>query len=495
MDTNIFRTFVYNPAHGVVVCRTCGTCIGAQPRAQERHLRSQPHQLCGETLKAVLGQLSGYVLRSDEELRANKPVASVGCPAIEHLAVYEGWRCVQGCEFATRSLREMRRHAATHGVRKAMHHSSSNPLWQACQLQTYFTAGGRIDYFVVVVVPPLPPPRTTTLLPRSEDGDGQPGERGHEDESVRGLFDSLADDCKHVRSDLEREARVVDGFGDSRSARIPWLERTGFVHHLQGLDGREIQRSHNLAAGDSDNADERRLRRVLAAATSLLHNAYKLCKDTSPNRKLTQQRAVILSDFYPVSLGGVGGKGKVTAFRAFKNPPTIARYFRKAKQMLAYVYRVAYHDDGHFTRREPSPGQAEEDVLPLPQGIIQLSPAQLRALADIDTLLPPEDEADKASPEGDSEPEADSPLCLAVQRLFFALICHRVGGAPFRSPVLSFCAMLSRSHLWMGEGEMAREGEGDLGVDNGDVAAAAGGSRSGGWMGPGSYNGYLSALV
>ena len=27
---------------------------------------------------------------------------------------------------------------------------SNGPLWEECTLQTYFTAGGRIDYFVVV---------------------------------------------------------------------------------------------------------------------------------------------------------------------------------------------------------------------------------------------------------------------------------------------------------------------------------------------------------
>jgi hypothetical protein len=40
----------------------------------------------------------------------------------------------------------------------------------------------------------------------------------------------------------------------------------------------------------------------------------------------------------------------------------------------------------------------------------------------------------------------DVPLKLkhAVWQFYLALICHTVGSVPFRSPVLSFCAMLSQ---------------------------------------------------
>ena len=33
----------------------------------------------------------------------------------------------------------------------AASHCTRQPLWRACQLQTYFTANSRISYFVVVV--------------------------------------------------------------------------------------------------------------------------------------------------------------------------------------------------------------------------------------------------------------------------------------------------------------------------------------------------------
>ena len=43
---------------------------------------------------------------------------------------------------------------------------------------------------------------------------------------------------------------------------------------------------------------------------------------------------------------------------------------------------------------------------------------------------------------GPSE-EANLALKHSIQRLYIALIYHHMGSEPFRSPILSFCAMLS----------------------------------------------------
>lgn len=40
--------------------------------------------------------------------------------------------------------------------------------------------------------------------------------------------------------------------------------------------------------------------------------------------------------------------------------------------------------------------------------------------------------------------EAELALKHAIRQLYLALICHTVGSVLFKSPVLSFCAMLSR---------------------------------------------------
>ena len=52
----------------------------------------------------------------------------------------------------------------------------------------------------------------------------------------------------------------------------------------------------------------------------------------------------------------------------------------------------------------------------------------------------------------EGEEEAKPALKHAIRRLYLALICQTVGSVPFRSPVLSFCAMLSRKVRGKGQG-------------------------------------------
>lgn len=74
---------------------------------------------------------------------------------------------------------------------------------------------------------------------------------------------------------------------------------------------------------DANNEDEARIEddpdliRILVAAESMLRDAYDLCSETSPDRKMTQQRANILNKFY------AGASGRSAGFRYFKNESTL----------------------------------------------------------------------------------------------------------------------------------------------------------------------------
>ncbi|KFY83568.1 hypothetical protein V498_07970, partial [Pseudogymnoascus sp. VKM F-4517 (FW-2822)] len=88
-------------------------------------------------------------------------------------------------------------------------------------------------------------------------------------------------------------------FGDSRSARVLWLERTGFPGHLVGLKDEEIKSSSQLLRkSEGDEKADVDLVRIIHAAESVLRDAYALYSDTSPERKITQQQANILNEFY-----------------------------------------------------------------------------------------------------------------------------------------------------------------------------------------------------
>jgi hypothetical protein len=121
------------------------------------------------------------------------------------------------------------------------------------------------------------------------------------------------------------------------------------------------------------------------------------------------------------------------------------------KQLLVYYYRVVYSKDGHFTRLEARLDQR------LPGDIIQPTRQQIQAMDEIMEALAIEEEE-----------EAELALKHAIRRLYLALICQTIGSVPFKSPVLSFCAILSRKVRGKGRGL---------------------------WEEPGNFNSHLSALT
>ncbi|KAJ3464901.1 hypothetical protein MRS44_009687 [Fusarium solani] len=298
----------------------------------------------------------------------------------------------------------MHQHMPAHGM-KASQHREAVPLWRGCMLQTYFTAKGRIDYFIV----------EEPSLSSSPSGEAS--------------------------RDLEEQAGVVQDVGESRADRVPWLVHTGFPAHMRGLRDAEIQSSYSLPpkklpGGDcggegEDNSD---LIRILVAAETVLRDAYKLCSDKSLERKMTQQRAKRLNEFRDA---GGSSSGKPGGFRSFKNESSLTSYFRRMKQLLVYYYRVVFCEDGHFTREN------EDQVLP--RDVIEPTPQQQRAMEGIIDALREQDEmAKEKSADKEDDDERDAELKHAIRNFYVSLICQTVGSRPFRSAVLSFCAMLSR---------------------------------------------------
>jgi hypothetical protein len=121
----------------------------------------------------------------------------------------------------------MRRHIHVYG-RKAKEHIAT-PLWRECRLQTYFTAGSRIDYF--------------TVIDNKEKGglSKQACDSTNLTQPEKDLFEKLEKDYKDMECDLEEQASIVHDIGDSRSERVPWLyDLTGFPYHLTTLKDEEI---------------------------------------------------------------------------------------------------------------------------------------------------------------------------------------------------------------------------------------------------------------
>ena len=410
----------------MIVCKPCETCIVPGRRNQERHLRAQPHRLLGAELKATIEYFDGLDLKTAEQLGLDTSRGVIA--PIKHLKVHDGFRCLLGDVFLTTYLPRMQDHMITHGKKPKQH--KHTPLWEPCRLQSYFCGKGRIDYFVVNddLVP--------AILPSEMIGTNRELTAAETE-----YCNKLEEDYSCVKDDLMEQAGVVQGFGDSRSARIPWLERVAFPSHLEDLGDEEIKSSYTLPRQKEPGSDDEdaSLITILAAAEAVFRDAYELCSDSSPNRKMTQQRANILNEFY------TGASGKAAGFRYRKNASTLVKYFTVGKQLLVYYYRVVHRQDGHFSRTSPDQK--------LPQDVIQPTTQQTQAMDKVMAAV-----------------ESDDELSLkhAIRRLYMALICQTVGSVPFKSPVLSFAAILSREGPGKGVGR---------------------------WKEPGNFNSHLSALT
>ena len=80
-------------------------------------------------------------------------------------------------------------------------------------LQTYFTAKGRIDYFVVI-----------EQEDEKEGGDQQGPIQLTEPQKA--YLEEIEKDFEGIKDDIVEQASIVQGFGNSRSAQVPWLEKT-----------------------------------------------------------------------------------------------------------------------------------------------------------------------------------------------------------------------------------------------------------------------------
>ncbi|KID83861.1 telomere-associated recQ-like helicase [Metarhizium guizhouense ARSEF 977] len=520
--------------------------------------------MAGEQLRKTIELLSTYDLReTTEELRQWRPRRRSPCEQITGLKLFNGYICncdVETCDFVTTRLESMRDHLPRHG-RTASQHREDSPLWKQCHLQTYLTAKSRIDYFTVKATESGQDQDANNTTGPSQPVlyTGAPPSAAEET-----LFDRLKNDVQEAARDVEDNGAVVEDCGRGRADREPWLVHTGFPTHLRGLTNTEIWSSFKLPkhrdtlfqskrdkdnanrcendndeAGEEDEEDDD-LRRILAAADALFRSAYTLVSDRSPNRKVTQQRAQILSDF----AWGAGKKGKDTAFRRFKNPSSLAEYFRTMKQLLMYYYRVVYCDDGHFSRPQEISrlGVADEEkrsygdeteAVTMPQDVIIPTDEQQQAMEEMFSALREEDDERRRRPkqaqqdtteqwdedgglkqQGDVETcdsYLNSRLACAIRRFYIGLIFHEVGSEPFRSPVLSFCAMLSRATLKdksyyerqrrkksENKGESRDQGKSRRNVmteeGHGDIVTRRE-ERFGGWVKPGSYTSNLSKLV
>lgn len=170
-----------------------------------------------------------------------------------------------------------------------------------------------------------------------------------------------------------------------------------------------------VADGESDLED------IFEAMEDILLEAHRRCFD-GPDCMLTWQCRVVLSRFQSAQVETIGKTGP---FEPCKNPGTLRKYFKPAKQLLAYVCRVAANREYHFTR--------DSEELRRPEDVMLLTSEQARVWRSIRRLTR---RTNNATP---NEPRNE--LHHQLLELWMLLICDTTGAQRYRSPLVSFGAM------------------------------------------------------
>lgn len=142
----------FEPNFKFLLCKLHGYGVRPTKAAITRHLRGEGHRCGGEALRQAISTLTTLPLSSLETMRNAQPAVDAQPMAtpLPHLRILHGWSCVPCAgHFLTKSLEVVQRHAAAwHGRRRR-----DQALWEACELQTFFSETKNRRYFRVAIQP------------------------------------------------------------------------------------------------------------------------------------------------------------------------------------------------------------------------------------------------------------------------------------------------------------------------------------------------------
>ncbi|OQN95289.1 hypothetical protein B0A48_18652 [Cryoendolithus antarcticus] len=139
----------------------------------------------------------------------------------------------------------------------------------------------------------------------------------------------------------------------------------------------------------------------------------------------------------------------IRPFDPYKEPNTLKTYFKLARRVLVYFHRVAAGDEYFFSAEPEDCIRPEDNVEPTEEQLEVWHAVCMLAQHEI----PVEDE------------ERQSQLKTRLVEFWMLLVCQNTGSRRCRSPLLSFCAMLSITPSTQG------------------------------WLKPGNFNNNLSATI
>lgn len=429
--------FHHYPEYRVIICKKCH--FSPVPDQVSTHLRTQHPRTTSEQRSRIVETVQKLPNLAWIESQVRYP-RSFDKP-IPHLPVYfDGLRCSKKeggrgrCRYVCRTARGIRGHCEDkhqwvnqqkrggNSRQKQMH--PANKVWKcnrACQ--RFFKTGSWQRYFEVAAAKP------------SIDG-------REVNESKASFFREREQDLERAQEDAHEEANRVAGFDAHRSSVVPWLRTTGIVDHVRGLKKDEIQAAVALPTDGEDAV----LHTLIEQMGMVLGTAHSWCFD-GPDCMLTWPCRVVLSRFQSSQVEQLGS---TRAFDPHKSPGALKAYFKLAKQFVVYMYRVVGNRGYHFSA-------SEEEGTHRPEDVMEPSREQLMNWRRLGRL------ARDNGTTGDQTD--DNGVQEELIKFWMLVVSHNTGTRRYRSPLLSFCALLA--------------------IDR----------STAGWMAPGNFNSHLSGII
>jgi len=406
--------FRHLPEHRVIICKRCR--YAPVPDQIQRHLKDHHSRVPVERRReiAVIVQALPDLARRPQDVIYP---SDSGGPIDGLDVVFDYLRCAWGkpsgrrCPYACGAVKRMQMHCKKEhgwvneqkrgGDGRVRSQHASYKMWEsgrACQ--RFFKVGRWQRWFEVAAT-------------------GGLSQRPDVENRLDLFFQQQEDDIQQAHDRVAVAANVVEGFESHRSTVLPWLQTTGIVDHVGGLKKDEV-----AAAVTSTVAEEESdLGCIFQTMECILREAHRQCFD-GPDCMLTWQCRVVLGRFQSAQVETLG---RTRPFEPCKNPGTLQKYFKPAKQLLAYIYRVAANRDYHFSR--------DSEELRRPEDVVSLTSEQARAWRSIRRMA--KDREDGSTSEPDTE------LHEQLLEFWMLLVRDTTGPQRYRSPLVSFCAMLS----------------------------------------------------
>ncbi|KIX10721.1 uncharacterized protein Z518_01805 [Rhinocladiella mackenziei CBS 650.93] len=373
--------FYHDPERGVAICIRCQT--GMVPDGKipfKNHLRESPHHLKGEAFKATCAYLDRLELTPTRQVR-HPPPSEQPIPAIPHLRVYRGYRCLHCDDGLSVSEERTRRHVTSRHGPAPFGEGPLDDRYETCWLQTIFRPARLVRYFRVT--PRVDEETRLSISPESSSS------------SSHAFLTRQRQIHQEIIAVERQQADLVVG-SQGHPADVPlWVQSCGFARHLQGCRKTELRalskKPSTEATTITTTTSEAGLNQIRQVVADLLNETWRWC-----------------------------------GFRPGIEAATKNQYIATWQGAITFLWRTEILE-GWPTRCIEEEGKKKEMI---DREFFRCTDEQRRHLhACVDAVQ--------------QKREDETSLREHVAALNMALICHRLFGYRFESALLAFCATLT----------------------------------------------------